>query len=86
MREIFASYSVLVRRLRVEGERRITQCASILSRLASSCAKTKDLPYPWEAEMSLSIGYCDLSLTYKTALSDLTCKAALLYTAPNEKS
>ena len=35
--------------------------------------------------MSLSRGYCDLSLTYKAVLSVLTCKAALLYTTPNEK-
>jgi len=79
MREIFASYSLRVRRLRVESERRITQCASILSSLASSCAKTKDLPYPWEAEMSLSEGYCDLSLRYKAVLKHLTCKAALIH-------
>jgi hypothetical protein len=35
--------------------------------------------------MSLSRGYCDLSLTYKAVLHSLICKAALLYTAPNEK-
>ena len=35
--------------------------------------------------MSLSRGYCDLYLTCKVALINLTCKAALLYTVPNEK-
>jgi hypothetical protein len=36
--------------------------------------------------MLLSKGYCDLSLTYKAVLNVLTCKAALLYTASNEKN
>ena len=66
--EIFASHSPPLRRLRIYGERRITQHALILSRIVNSGAGTKDLHYPQEAEMSLSTGYCDFCLIYKAAL------------------
>jgi hypothetical protein len=55
-REIFASHPPLVRRLRVEGERRITQRALILGGLVTSGAGTKDLHLPQAAETSLTRG------------------------------
>jgi hypothetical protein len=66
--EIFASYSPPLRLLRINGERRITQHALILSSIVNPGAGTKDLHYPQEAEMSLSIGYCYLYLLFKAAL------------------
>jgi hypothetical protein len=66
--ESFALYSPPLRRLRINGERRITQHALILRSIVNSGAGTKDLQYPQAAEMSLSLGYCDLYLIYKAAL------------------
>ena len=46
MPESFASYSLQIRWLRIEGERRITQLALILGSLANSFTETKDLQRP----------------------------------------
>ena len=43
---IFASYSLQIRWLRIEGERRITQLALILGSLANSFTETKGLQHP----------------------------------------
>jgi integrase len=78
---MFASYSPHFRWPRLDGERRTSQRALILSSLANSGAETKRLSRPQEAEMSLSTTYCDfvpsltkplcIGLIYKAALSGI---------------
>jgi|SRR5208283_1720132 len=63
--KIFASHSLCIRWIRVGSERRNTQRALILSRLANSYSETRDLHHPLDSEMSLSKGYCDLCLITK---------------------